>query len=158
MTSTELSTDPPEDATHRALKYKLNLLAAPPRPAADSYDVIQQFLDDEKLANRGGTWNKLSKSLKHKKIQDYARTYAASHELADDEAALVLAYLANKIHTGQLSKAKEVLYDKAAGAIRDIPGLAFDRPARHVTLKTTDARHVSTLKKYKTSLKHCPGV
>jgi len=155
-----------EDTKHstasRSIKYKMRVMnmspngmldtSYEPKPA-NTYDTIQKFLDAEKINNKFDTWNKLTKSLKHKKIQEYVGKYSESNGLMVDEKELLLTFLINKINTGQLSNSKEVSYNKTDGVIKEIPGISFNRHTKHITLKNIDNRHVTTVKNLKALLK-----
>ena len=126
--------------------------------SSNSYDSIQRFLDDEKNTTIGYSWNKLTKSLKHKKIQEYVCKYTNDNKLSEDETVMLGSYLTGKIHSGQLSTSKAVTYDKVTGNIMDIPGLIFNRSTRHLTMKNVEPKHMTTLKKLKPILKHTTDI
>ena len=124
----------------------------------NNYDTLQKFLDDEKIKNKCETWNKLNKSIKYKKLQEYVSKYTNIHKLIEEESNLLLEYLTSKINTGQLARSKDVMYDKSLGIIRDIPGIIFNRATKHITMKYTENRHISTVKNLKTILKNNPDI
>ena len=146
----------------RSIKYKMRVMNMSPNALPDTsyeqkptntYDTIQKFLDAEKINNKFDTWNKLTKSLKHKKIQDYVGKYSEINGLMSDETDLLLTFLINKINTGQLSNSKEVSYNKTDGVIKEIPGISFNRHTKHITLKNLDNRQMTTVKNLKALLK-----
>ena len=146
------------------IKYKIRLLNTSTKVAplskgttsvhTNSYDTLQRFLDDEKIKNKFEAWNKLNKSIKYKKIHEYVYIYTQANKLIEDESILLLEYLTAKINTGQLARAKDVMYDKSTGVIRDIPGIIFNRDTRHITMKYTENRRITTVKNVKTLLKN----
>jgi hypothetical protein len=121
---------------------------------SNSYDTIQRFLDDERTNTVGYTWNKLTKSLKHKKIQEYVFKYTKDNSLSEPETVLLGSYLSSKVNTGHLSTSKAVSYNKSTGIIDDIPGMVFNRSTRHITIKNVEPKHMTTLKKLKPILKN----
>jgi hypothetical protein len=146
-------------------KYKIRLIKPTARTPSNcekapshTYETIQKFLDDEKLKNKFETWNKLNKSIKYKKLQEYVCKYTQTHTLIEDESVLLLDYLTSKINTGQLARSKDVMYDKTSGVIRDIPGILFNRTTRHITMKNSETRHITTVKNLKTILKNTEDI
>jgi hypothetical protein len=147
------------------IKYKIMQMAPGNSPGGESvvgvdhrtvnsYDTIQRFLDDERTHTIGYTWNKLTKSLKHKKIQEYVFKYTKDNSLSEPETVLLGSYLSGKINTGHLSTSKAVTYNKTTGMIDDIPGMVFNRSNRHITIKNVEPKHMTTLKKLKPILKN----
>jgi hypothetical protein len=119
----------------------------------NSYANLQLFLDDEKNKNKLETWNKLNKSIKNKKIEEYVCKYIQDNKCEETDKDHMCMYLQARINQGKLSKNKEVIYDKNTGLIKDIPGFIYNKHTKHVTIKNIDLKHVSTLKNLKTSLK-----
>jgi len=115
----------------------------------NTFDTIQRFLDDERSRTTGLAWNKLNRSLKHKKIQDFVEKYALDHLLTEDETGQLSGYLTGKIGGGQLTTSRTVTYDRTTGVVTDVPGLIFERTTRHITLRNIDQRRTSTLKRLK---------
>ena len=119
----------------------------------NSYENLQRFLEEEKHKNKLETWNKLNKSIKHKKIEEYIDKYTIDHELTPQETDQFLGFLKDRITQGKLTKNKEVLYDKTSGSIKDIPVVVFNRLTKHITIKNIENKHVSkTIKKHKNSI------
>ena len=138
------------------IKYKMRLMN--PLNNTDiktnnSYDKLQMFLDDEKNKNKLETWNKLNKSIKNKKIEEYINKYIIDNNYDDHDKEYMYVYLYARINQGKLSKNKEVIYDKNTGTIKEIPGFVYNKHTKHITIKNIDTKHVSTLKNLKTSLK-----
>lgn len=119
----------------------------------NSYANLQVFLDNEKNKNKLETWNKLNKSIKNKKIEEYVYKYILENTCDDTDKDSICIYLQSRINQGKLSKNKEVIYDKNTGIIKEIPGFVYNKHTKHITIKNIDTKHVSTLKNLKTSLK-----
>lgn len=139
------------------IKYKMRLMNplnnSEIKTNNNSYANLQIFLDDEKNKNKLETWNKLNKSIKNKKVEEYVYKYIQDNNCEDIDKDYMCIYLQSRINQGKLSKNKEVIYDKNTGVIKDIPGFIYNKHTKHVTIKNIDSKHVSTLKNLKTSLK-----
>lgn len=139
------------------IKYKMRLMNpsnnSDVKTHNNSYANLQLFLDDEKNKNKLETWNKLNKSIKNKKIEEYVNKYIQDNKCEETDKDSLCLYLQSRINQGKLSKNKEVLYDKNSGIIKDIPGFIYNKHTKHITIKNIDSKHVSTLKNLKTSLK-----
>ena len=139
------------------IKYKMRLMNplnnSDIKTNNNSYDKLQMFLDDEKNKNKLETWNKLNKSIKNKKMEEYINKYIIDNNYEEHDKEYMYVYLYTRINQGKLSKNKEVIYDKTTGTIKDIPGFIYNKNTKHVTIKNIDSKHVSTLKNLKTSFK-----
>jgi len=139
------------------IKYKMRLMnplnSVDMKTNNNSYANLQLFLDDEKNKNKLETWNKLNKSIKNKKIEEYVHKYILDNKYEENDKDFICIYLQSRINQGKLSKNKEVVYDKNSGIIKEIPGFLYNKHTKHVTIKNIDSKHVSTLKNLKTSLK-----
>jgi hypothetical protein len=58
---------------------------------------------------------------------------------------LLVVFLKECLDKKRLQRVKDVDYDKITGELKDIPALAYNKSAKHFTLKNLDKR-VSTLK------------
>ena len=63
----------------------------------------------------------------------------------ENETSLLVNFLKDSLDKKKLLRVKDVIYDKDAGLIKDIPALVYTRDKKHFTLKNIDKR-VSTLK------------
>jgi len=151
-------TNDPSCTELKNIKYKMRLMnpvnTTEVKTNNNSYDKLQMFLDDEKNKNKLETWNKLNKSIKNKKIEEYVNKYIIENNYEDLDKDYMCVYLQTRINQGKLSKNKEVIYDKTTGIIKDIPGFIYNKNTKHVTIKNIDPKHVSTLKNLKTSFKN----
>jgi hypothetical protein len=151
-------TNDPSCTELKNIKYKMRLMnpvnTTEVKTNNNSYDKLQMFLDDEKNKNKLETWNKLNKSMKNKKIEEYINKYIIENNYEDLDKDYMCVYLQTRITQGKLSKNKEVIYDKTTGIIKDIPGFIYNKNTKHVTIKNIDPKHVSTLKNLKTSFKN----
>ncbi len=132
----------------KTMKYKTMLLnGGPIQETKSSNDLsnLEKYLESEKTNNANDPWCKLNKTVKSKKLQEFVEQYKVLHSLTDEEGEHMLAFLKDCIDRKKLQRVKDVIYDKDAGVIKDIPGLQYVKPTKHFTLKNVDKR-VSTLK------------
>jgi hypothetical protein len=130
------------------IKYKTMLLNGVPlqeTKAAANLSNLDKFLEEEKNNNSNEPWCKLNKTIKHKKLLEFAESYKTSKQLNEEEGNLLVAFLKDSIDKKKLSRVKDVLYDKDTGIIKEIPALSYTKGSKHFTLKNIDKR-VSTLK------------
>ena len=104
---------------------------------------LNEFLENEKKNSISEQWCKLNKTTKIKKVIEFVENYKTTKKMSDDDAETLLQFLKTSIDNNRLSKAKDVIYDKENGAIKDIPGLTYSKLNKNFTLKKVDKR-VST--------------
>jgi len=104
---------------------------------------LHEFLEKEKENSISEQWCKLNKTTKIKKVIEFVENYKTTKKMSDDDAETLLQFLKTSIDNNRLSKAKDVIYDKGNGAIKDIPGLTYSKLNKNFTLKKVDKR-VST--------------
>lgn len=130
------------------IKYKTMLLKGNTlHETKTSNDVmnLDNFLENEKKNNKNDPWCKLNKTIKYKKIFEFSEIYKKEKNLDENEASLLVNFLKDSLDKKKLLRVKDVIYDKDAGLIKDIPALVYTRDKKHFTLKNIDKR-VSTLK------------
>ena len=130
------------------IKYKTMLLnGIPANETKSSNDMsnLEKFLEAEKTNNGNEPWCKLNKTSKIKKLSEYVENYSKTNSLDEEEVKHLTAFLKDSLDKKRLSRVKDVIYDKVAGLIKDVPALAYNKSTRHFTLKNIDKR-VSTLK------------
>uniref|UniRef100_A0A6C0C012 Uncharacterized protein n=1 Tax=viral metagenome TaxID=1070528 RepID=A0A6C0C012_9ZZZZ len=127
------------------IKYKSMLLSSDSQNTTDM-GGIEKMLETESKINKKEPWNKLDKTLKIKKINEFVDNIVkCQYELEDNEIATLKSYLSRSLDLIKLSRVKDVEYVKDKGEIKNIPSLAFNPKTRTFTLKRCDKR-VSTLK------------
>jgi len=130
------------------IKYKtmlLNGVQISETKSSNDISNLDKFLENEKNNNVNEPWCKLNKTMKMKKLQDYVEIYKKDNNLSDDEGDLLITFLKDSIDRKKLQRVKDVIYDKEAGQIKEIPALHYMKSTKHFTLKNLDKR-VSTLK------------
>ena len=107
---------------------------------------ISNFLTDESNANKSETWTKLDKTQKILRLNNYVENILKSkYNLSNEEVNNTKIYLQKAIERKNLSKAKEVVYNKDNSSITNIPFLIFNEINRIFILKKDD-KHISTVK------------
>ena len=130
------------------IKYKTMLLnGGVLHETKSSNDIsnLDKFLEAEKKNNSNEPWCKLNKTIRTKKLLDFADIYSKKNNFEETETNLLISFLKDCIDKKKLSKVKDVLYDKESGNIKEIPSLTYTKSSKHFTLKNLDKR-ISTLK------------
>ena len=102
------------------IKYKTNT-----KSTSDITDLsqVELFLENEKKTNRSEPWNKLDKTTKYKKIEEFAIQYAIKNNMLDSSD--LVSFLKDAIDKKKIYKVKDIIYDKNESCIKEIPGLLF---------------------------------
>ena len=148
MTPVTTATKQDECIELKNIKYKTMLLSGnvmQETKSSSDLSNLDKFLEDNKNSNQNEPWSKLDKTLKTKKLLQYADEYAKKNSLTSDEETKLHAFLRDSLDRKKLQRVKDVEYDKTTGEIKDIPALSFNKTNNHFTLKNIDKR-VSTLK------------
>ena len=130
------------------LKYKTMLLNGTLLQETKSENDISnldKFLENEKNSNNNEPWCKMNKTIKCKKIIEFADVYSEQNNLNEEEKRLLIIFLKDSLDKKKLSRVKDVIYDRDTGIIKEIPALTYTKLTKHFTLKNMDKR-VSTLK------------
>ena len=130
------------------LKYKTMLMSGNKKSLSTIInDVanIDLLLDEESEQNKKESWNKLDKSIKMNKINDYIKTLTTTHKLTVTEIKTLRDFLSSTLDKKNLYKNKDVVYIKESGKLENIPNLHFNNTTRKFSLKKVQ-QHVSTLK------------
>ena len=137
-----------ECITLKNIKYKTMLMNGKQiqeTKSEDNLNSLDKFLENEKKVNVNEPWCKLNKAEKIKKLNVFAQSYKKDNNLSEEEFKLLINFLKETLDRKKLNKAKDVIWDKTTGNIKDIPCLVYIKTTRHFTLKNIDKR-VSTLK------------
>jgi hypothetical protein len=115
------------------------------KQATKNISNIEEFLDKERIINKGEPWNKLDKTEKIKQINDYINhIIIPMHALAEREVEELKLYLSTCLDRKKLLCVKDVLYDKILNRINSIPCLHFNTITRKFTLKRNEKRICTT--------------
>ena len=131
------------------LQYKTMLMKGKrtmllPNNGSDDTAGIEKLLEREMSLNKNISWSRLDRSIKLRKLQEYAKNYAEKNNLNDKETLRLSRYLNTALERNRLHKVREVKYNKETEVIEDIPCLLFNKDSRKFTLKRSEKR-VSTL-------------
>ena len=129
------------------LQYKTMLSGGSLKVEANmtDFNVLDKFLEDNKLHNLNDNWTKMDNTNKVKKLNKFAEKYIEDNQLTEEDLIKLTLFLKESIDQKQLMRVKDVVYDKENGIIKDIPSLAYVKANKHFTLKNLDKR-VSTHK------------
>lgn len=122
------------------IKYKTMLLSGNKKVLStvindiSNMDILKK-LDKESELNKKETWNKLDKSIKMNKINDYIKTLTTKYQLTIDEIKTLRDYLSTSLDKRNLHKNKDVVYIKESGKLENIPNLQFNNSTRKFSLK-----------------------
>ena len=104
---------------------------------------IAQFLEHDIKLNKKETWNKLDKTIKLKKLNEFAVSYCKKHCYEKDVTQKLTVFLKQKLNQRRLTTNKDVVYDIEKMQITDIPNLVYVNNT--FILNRNDKRH-STVK------------
>ena len=108
------------------------------------FNVLDKFLEDNKLHNLNENWTKMDNSNKIKKLNKFAEKYIEDNQLTEELSKLT-SFFKESIEQNQLMRVKDVVYDKNTKEIKDIPSLYYNITNKTFYLKT-DKNRLHTLK------------
>ena len=111
----------------------------------DDINNIDIFLERESILNKSEPWNKLDKTIKIKKLNEFVNTLTKEHKLNLLESKNIKNQLTDALDKKQLMKVKDIQYDKENGIIKNIPNLHFNSTTRKFTLNKSE-KHISASK------------
>lgn len=88
---------------------------------------LDKLLEKDKKQNEKESWNKLSKTLKLRILNDYADTYANLQKLKDNEKVTLKEFLKKHLIQTKLLKMKDINYNKSTQKIEGITTLLFEK-------------------------------
>ena len=106
-------------------------------------DRIDSFLQKEKEMNLHESWNKLDRTLKNKRLQQYSEKYIEAEDTDDMTVEQLYSFLKGCLDKKRLLNNKEVEYCKTEQEILNIPALRYKN--NRFGLERCEKR-VSTLK------------
>lgn len=134
---------------YNTLKYKTMITTGQnidsPVKNETNVDILNDFLDQEMNENKKQSWNKLSKTDKLIKINEYIQTILIEkYALTLEERQNVYKYMLTLLDRKKLSKNSELDYDENTGMINQINIITFNQQTRKFTLnkdfKTTSKK------------------
>ena len=118
------------------IKYKTST-----KMSQDNTDLsqVELFLENEKKNNRCEPWNKLDKTTKYKKIEEFAIQYATTNNISANDSIELVSFLKDAIDKKKIYRVKDIIYDRNESSIKEIPGLIFlNLDTKKFTLKNTN--------------------
>jgi hypothetical protein len=120
------------------IKYKTMLLNGNKKALSSVIKDVSNLdllLDEETEQSKKESWNKLDKSAKMLKINEYIKRLTLQHKLSAAEIKVLKEYLSTNLDKKNLQKNKDVAYVKESGVLEGIPNLQFNNSTRKFTLK-----------------------
>ena len=119
------------------IKYKTMLLGGNKKLSSVIKDIynLDFLLDEESEQNKKEAWNKLDKSIKMNKINEFIKILTTKHKLTQKEIITLREYLSVNLDKKNLLKNKDVTYVKELGKLENIPNLHFNNTTRKFSLK-----------------------
>ena len=111
---------------------------------SENMNDLDDFFKKEKALNQSLPWIKLDKTIKHKKLNQYAKKYTTDNNLKKEDTTELGYYLKDCLERRKLQKQKDIVYDKTTGVIKHIPNLVFNKTTRKFTLKSSDKKQSIT--------------
>jgi hypothetical protein len=114
---------------YNSLKYRTMILTGSPldvKPES-SEEFIHTFLSNDIENNRKGVWNKLSRTEKHRRINDFVdQNLTPLYSLDSGEKTMALKFCIMLLDSRKLSKTNDITYNKEERIIERISGLVFN--------------------------------
>lgn len=107
--------------------------------SAKAMQSINAFLEMDKIQNANEAWNRLNRTIRMRKLAEFANRYSSEHALSDEEKERMVQFFNQCLDQKKLQKVKEVIYDVESGVITSIPTFCYDRTTKHYTLKNLPA-------------------
>ena len=105
---------------------------------------ISMLLEQEIKLNKKETWNKLDKTMKLKRLNEYASTFCHKLDIDDEiKERKLKEFLKLKLNQRRFNTNKDVIYDTEKSVIVSIPNLVYEDNV--FILGRNDNRH-STVK------------
>ena len=87
--------------------------------------TLDQMLVMQEEKTRMLPWNKLDKSLRFKKIMEFAAEFAETNLLTEEKTIELKMLLRDKLQRKEMHKTKDVVYDLENGKVKHIPALSY---------------------------------
>ena len=120
------------------IKYKTMLLSGNKKTLNTIINDISNLdiiLENETENSKKESWNRLDKSAKMNKINEYIKTLTPTYKLTKAEIETLRTYLSTNLDKKNLQRNKDVTYIKDSGILESIPSLHFNNNTRRFTLR-----------------------
>tara|TARA_Y100000389_G_scaffold113691_3_gene110845 strand:- start:11899 stop:12372 length:474 start_codon:yes stop_codon:yes gene_type:complete len=128
------------------IKYKTMLLNGNKKTLNTIINDISNLdiiLENETENSKKESWNRLDKSAKMNKINEYIKTIIPLYKLGKNEIESLKSYLSSNLDKKNLQRNKDVTYIKDSGVLESIPSLHFNNTTRKFTLRKQSQPSVS---------------
>jgi len=144
----EIKTEQTKSSVLQSVKYKSILQTEEQKTQSNEihYSNIDSILEQEKQNNKLETWTKLDKTVKLQKLHAFAEKYGKEHHFPLKEVKALKLFFIDCLDKNKLKTTKDILYDKDAGIILQVPALTLNPTTKTFTLKNIDSKRVSTIK------------
>ena len=148
-----MSGDKQECKEYNALKYKTMILTGnnieKKIDNETNEDTINHFLMNEMKENKKQSWNKLSKTEKIKKLNQYINNnLGEKYDLNEIEKSNTKRFILGLLDRKKLTKNNDIEYDSESGNVINIALLLFNSSNRKFTLnKELNQKKTKTIKK-----------
>ncbi len=116
-----------------------------PKYENNNSNKINNFLENDSIAKKKESWNKLDKSEKLNKLFEYSKEYKITNSLDNSYIEKLNNFFIRCLDRKLLLKSKEVIYNIEINKITNIPNLLLNKDNNNFYLKKDD-KHVSTIK------------
>lgn len=118
---------------YNSLKYRTMILTGSPLDVKpdSSEEFINNFLKNDIENNKKGVWGKLSRTEKHRRINDFVdKNLSPLYSLDETEKNIALKFCVMLVDSRKLSKTNDITYNKEERIIERISGLVFNPISR----------------------------
>tara|TARA_Y100000741_G_scaffold357019_1_gene334370 strand:+ start:117 stop:599 length:483 start_codon:yes stop_codon:yes gene_type:complete len=111
------------------IKYKTMLVSPETMEVKSKQNIknIDEIIKRDQAITDKLPWNKLNKTIKLNKLDNYIEEYSISNNINIDEREQLTTLLYDSLNKKLLQKAKDIVYDKECGVIKNIPILVFNK-------------------------------
>ena len=100
----------------------------------------EELLEKEMKSNKKKQWNKLSMTVKNKKIKKYANKYALENDLNNKNKVLLNKFLKKLLINNKITRNKDVKYDVLTGELLCVLNISFNPSNNRFTLKSKKSK------------------
>ena len=100
----------------------------------------EELLEKEMKSNKKKQWNKLSMTVKNKKIKKYANKYALENDLNNKNKVLLNKFLKKMLMNNKITRNKDVKYDVSTGELLCVLNISFNPSNNRFTLKSNKSK------------------
>jgi hypothetical protein len=104
-----------------------------------SLNDLDTMLNRETEQNKTQGWNKLDKTLKVKKLNEYADRYGETNNYNEEQTQTLKQFLRDCLDKSKLKNTKDVYYNKDTKEVTNIPTLSLNATTHNFTLRNTEA-------------------